>query len=254
MHSTEPTRGSCRDEPLTSMANKKIEKALYGPSTVEVALGAILGLVAGLLVACGYLVFKPVLQVKELPKEPVRSAVYFIPGSDTKAKALAAKQKVFVAGGNVDLIEDELNAWSAATFAAMLTPPAPKPGAKPATPAPAAAAAPAYDGILNPDRPNFKIKDGTLQIGFKCVLNWYGLTHQVIVLTTGTIQPSGEGFVYAPATLYLGSCPVHLIPGAAKPLLAYLFSRKKAPDEINSAWAKATNVVLDGSTLKITMK
>ena len=240
------------------MANKKIEKALYGPSTVEVALGAVLGLVMGLLCACLYLVFRPVVQVKEMPKETVRGSVYYIPGSDAtpKAKALPAKQKIFVAGGSVELNEDELNAWSAATFAAMAAPTPAKPAAKPATPAPgpAAAATPAYDGILNPDRPNFKIKDGVMQIGFKCVLNWYGLTHEVIVLTTGTIQPSGDGFVYTPKTLYLGSCPVHLIPGAAKPLLDHLFTKKKAPDEINSAWAKATDVTLEGSTLKITMK
>jgi len=240
------------------MANKKIEKALYGPSTVEVALGAVLGLVAGLLVACVYLVFKPVLSVKEMPKEPVRGAVYFIPGSEAtpKAKALAAKQKTFIAGGSVDLIEDELNAWSAATFgAAPAAPkaPAPKPGAKGEAPK-AEAPATNYDGVLNPDRPNFKIKDGTLTIGFKCVLNWYGLTHEVIVLTTGTIQPSGDDFVYVPTTLFLGSCPVHLIPGAAKPLWEHLVGKKKAPDEIKSAWAKATEVTLDGSTLKITMK
>jgi hypothetical protein len=237
------------------MADKKIEKALYGPSTTEVALGAILGLIAGLLCACVYLVFKPVQSVKELPKEPVRGTVYYIPGSDNtaKAKALTAKQKTFIAGGSVELNEDELNAWSAATFGANPVPA--KPGAKPAGPAQKGdAAAPAFDGIFNPDRPNFKIKDGTLQIGFKCILNWYGLTHEVIVLTTGTIQPSGDDFVYVPTTLYLGSCPVHLIPGAPKPLLEHLLAKKKAPDEIKSAWAKATDVTLDGSTLKVTMK
>ena len=237
------------------MADKKIEKALYGPSTTEVALGAILGLIAGLLVACVYLVFKPVLQVKELPKEPVRGAVYYIPGSDAtaKAKAITAKQKTFIAGGSVELIEDELNSWSASTFGSAPAPKAAKPGAKPEAPK-ADGAAPALDGIFNPDRPNFKIKDGTLQIGFKCVLNWYGLTHEVIVLTTGTVQPSGDDFVYVPKTLFLGSCPVHLIPGAAKPLWEHLVGKKKAPDEIKSAWAKASEVTLEGSTLKITMK
>ncbi len=255
MHSAEPYRGFRRGEPLTSMADKKIEKALYGPSTTEVALGAILGLAAGLLAACAFLVFKPVLQVKEMPAadKRVRGAVYYLPGSDVtaKGKAYAAKQKAFVGGGSVELNEDELNAWSAAVFASAPPPKAAKPGAKAETPK--ADAAPTYDGIFNPDRPNFKIKDGTLQIGTKCVLNWYGLTKEVIVLTTGTIQPAGDDFVYVPTTLYLGSCPVHLIPGAAGPLLSHLIARKKAPDEINSAWAKATNVTLDGSTLKITM-
>ena len=80
--------------------NKKIEKALYGPSTTEVALGALLGLIAGVLAACTYLVFKPVTQVKELPKEPIRGMLYYIPGADSNAKSRnwAAKQKQFVAG------------------------------------------------------------------------------------------------------------------------------------------------------------
>ena len=60
------------------MADKKLEKALYGPSMTEVALGAVLGLLLGLLAASVYLVFKPVAAVKELPKEPLRSVVYYI--------------------------------------------------------------------------------------------------------------------------------------------------------------------------------
>jgi hypothetical protein len=242
------------------MANKKIEKALYGPSTTEVALGAILGLVAGLLVACVYLIFKPVQQVKEMPKEPVRGAVYYLPGSDNnaKGKSYAAKQKALVAGSSVELTEDELNAWSTATFgaapAAPAKPPAPKPGAKPGEPAKPDANQPALDGILNPGTPNFKIKDGTLQIGFKCVLNWYGLTQEVMVLTTGTLIRSGDDVVYSPKTIYLGSCPIHLIPGAAGPLMAHLIGKKKAPDEINSAWAKVKGATIEGSTLKLSME
>jgi len=241
------------------MANKKIEKALYGPSTTEVALGAILGLIAGLLVACVYLVFKPVQQVKEMPKEPVRGAVYFLPGSDnaTKGKTYAAKQKALVGGASIELNEDELNAWATATFGAApaaAKPPAPKPGAKPAEPAKPDANQPAYDGIFNPGAPNFKIKDGTLQIGFKCVLNWYGLTHEVIVLTTGTLGRSGDDVVYSPKTIYLGSCPVHLIPAVAGPLMAHLISKKKAPDEVNSAWAKVKGASVEGSTLKLSME
>ena len=38
------------------MADKKLEKALYGPSMTEVALGAVLGLIVGVLAACVYLI------------------------------------------------------------------------------------------------------------------------------------------------------------------------------------------------------
>src|SRR5690242_8328134 len=97
------------------MADKKLEKALYGPSVTEVALGAVLGLIAGVLVAVVYLVFKPVAQVKAMPKETLRSVVYYLPGNDSNAKSRGwqAKQKQFLAGTSVTVVEDELNAWSA---------------------------------------------------------------------------------------------------------------------------------------------
>ena len=235
--------------------NKKIEKALYGPSTTEVALGAILGLGAGLLFACVYLVFKPVLQVKEMPKEKdvVRGAVYYLPGSDnsTKGKGYVAKQKSLIAGTGVDLTEDELNAWATATFGAAAN----KPAAKPATPGKEGGDAGAgYDGIFNPGTPNFKIVGGNLQIGTKCVLNWYGLTKEVVVIAVGNFARSGDDVVFVPQQLFLGSCPVHMIPKLADPLMGHLVGRKKLPDEIKSAWAKVSNATIESGTLKLTME
>ena len=251
MQSRQPNPPPARVEPTPSMADKKLEKALYGPSTTEVALGAILGLISGLLVACVYLVFKPVQQVKELPKEPVRGAVYYIPGADAsaKSKGFAAKQKAFIGGAPVEFTEDELNAWSVATFGAeAAAKPAAQPGGKPGD------ASQGYDGIFNPGTPNFHFAKGSLQIGSKCVLNWYGLTHEVVVLTTGNLVRSGDDVVYVPQTIYLGSCPVHLIPGLAEPLLSHLVSKKKVPDEVKSAWAKVGNATIEGTLLKLTLE
>lgn len=238
------------------MASDKVEKALYGPSTTEVALGAILGLLAGLLAACVYLVLKPVQQVKELPKEPTRGVIYYVPGSDNPAKSRewSAKQKAFVAGNNVQLVEDELNSWANATFAAS--------PAGAATPAKAPAAAPKADanqpaaegGIFQPATPNFHIVDGKLRIGFRCFINWYGMGKDVFVTMTGDIRRSGDRFVFSPDSVYLGSCPVHLLPAVSKPLVSHLLGRKKVPDEINSAWAKLTDVAIEGSTLKLTVQ
>lgn len=227
------------------MADSKIEKALYGPSTTEVALGALLGLGAGLLLACVYLVFKPVQQVRELPKEPDRSVVYYIPGGDSGAKnrAWSAKLKQFTGGASVEVIEDELNAWAGATFA---KPPAAAPGA--------ADAAAADGGIFQPGRPNFQVADGKLRIGFPCVLNWYGLTHEVFVIARGSIVRSGDSFTFQPETVHLGSCPVHLLPGVARPLVAHLLGKKPLPDDLNSAWAKLSEVTIEGSTLRLTVQ
>jgi hypothetical protein len=237
------------------MADKKIEKALYGPSLTEVALGAVLGLLAGVVAACVYLVFKPVTVAKEMPKETVRGIVYYVPGAESnKGKTFTAKQKQFVAGTSVTLIEDELNAWAATAFpAAPVKPAAPK-GAKPDAAAKPDEAKPALDGIFNPGVPNFKIANGKMQIGTKCVLNWYGLTKEVMLVTTGDLVKSGDKFVFSPQTLYLGSCPVHLLPAAAGPLMSTLISKKKAPDAINSAWAKLSDATIEGNTLKLTVQ
>ena len=69
------------------MADKKIEKALYGPSLTEVALGAVLGFIVGIVAACAYLVFKPVQQVLVMPEKAKQSisVVYYLPGSESNA-------------------------------------------------------------------------------------------------------------------------------------------------------------------------
>lgn len=219
----------------------------------EVALGAILGLIAGVLVACVYLVFKPVSQVKEMPPEDKiqKSMVYFIPGNESTAKSRGwqAKQKQFLSSPTftVDLVEDELNAW-ANTLAAPAAP-APKPGAPAAAPG-AAAPAPVGDGIFNPGKPNFKVIAGNkLQISAKCVLNWYGLAKEVTVIATGTFAKSGDTVAFSAETLHLGSCPVHLLPAVAGPLMSHLIAREKVPEEVRAAWAKLDSVTIDGTKL-----
>jgi hypothetical protein len=230
------------------MADAKIEKALYGPSMTEVALGAFLGLIAGVLVAGVYLVFKPVSQVKEMPAADKiqKSVVYFIPGNESNAKSRGwqAKQKQILGNPTftLDLVEDELNAW-AGTLAAPA--PAAKPGAAEAAPT-----APAGDGIFNPGKPNFKVVAGNkLQISAKCVLNWYGLTKEVTVIATGAFAKSGDTVRFAADTLYLGSCPVQLLPSLGGPLMSHLIARTKVPDELRAAWAKLDSVTIEGPKL-----
>jgi hypothetical protein len=95
---------------------------------------------------------------------------------------------------------------------------------------------------------------GRLQIGVKCVLNWYGLTHEVMVLTVGNFAQDGDDVVYVPQQIYLGSCPLHLIPKVSGPLLNHLLGKKKVPDEIKSAWAKVGSATIEGNALKLTME
>ncbi|MDI1249282.1 MAG: hypothetical protein PSV13_10505 [Lacunisphaera sp.] len=234
------------------MANKNIDKELYGPSVTEVALGAVLGLLAGVLVACVYLVFKPVAQVKELPKEPARSVVYYIPGTDSNAKSRGwqAKQKQFLAGTSITVVEDEMNAW-AATLSA---PAAAKPGTKPAPAAKPDEAKPAPEGLIIPYAPNFKVVGDKLQIGFKCTLNWYGLTYDTTVIATGVFGRSGDQVAFVPEKFYLGSCPMHLLPGLSGLIGSYVISKEKVPDEVRTAWTKLADVTIEGGAVKFSVQ
>ncbi len=225
---------------------RKIEKALYGPSLTEVALGAILGLLAGLLVACVYLVFKPVPTVRELPKDRPRGMVYYIPGANGNSHGSGwfAKQKLFLAGKSVQLVEDELNGWVVGTVK-LDAPPAPTTNAK------ASAPAGASNAIFTPSKPTFKIANDKLQIGMTCTLNWYGMMTDVVLQSTGTFTKDGDHYVYKPGTLYLGSCPLHLLPGVSNLLMAHIISTGKVPDEFRDAWYKLNDVQVRGGELKL---
>ena len=237
------------------MADKKLEKALYGPSLTEVALGAVLGLFAGVVMACVYLVLKPALSVKELPKEPSRSVIYYIPGSEssTKSKGWQAKQKQLIGGAGIQLVEDELNAW-ALTLAA---PSAAKPAAKPksgeqAKPDETKPAPP--DGFIIPATLNFRIIGDKLQIGTKCTLNWYGLAYDTTVVATGGFRRSGDVFEFSADKVFLGTCPLHLVPAASGLLVSAIASKQKLSDELRIALTKVSGVTIEGGTLKLAVQ
>jgi hypothetical protein len=248
------------------MADKKIEKALYGPSLTEVALGAVLGLFLGVVAACIYLVFKPVQEVKELPKEPSRSVVYFIPGSESNAKSKGwqAKEKALIAGTGVQLVEDELNAWASSQAGPpVVAKPAakPKPGDKAKAPAKKADEAKAdegkaapLDGFVIPAKLNFRIVGDKLQVGMKCTLNWYGLTYDTTVMATGGFRRSGDVFEFAADRVYLGSCPLHLVPAASGLLVSTIASKQKLSDDLRIALTRISAVNIEGGTLKLAVQ
>lgn len=228
------------------MADKKIEKALYGPSATEVALGAILGFLLGVLVACIYLTFKPVMTVREPVKEPVAGVVYYQPGTanSSQSRQWNAKQKRFVAGGSIEVNEDELNAWSAAELKKAPAAPA---GGK------AAAAAPSSGSFLTAQAPNFRIVDGTMQIGFLCKIDYFGLAKEVQVIARGKFDKEGSTFEFDASEFYFGSCPLHKLMGLGAPLMAKLSSLHPPSDEMKAAWAKLSDVQLEGRVLKLTV-
>ena len=264
------------------MGFNKMNQALPGPSLLEVALGAFLGIALGAVVAVAYLVLKPVVVVTNLPKEKALTSVYYQPGSSDKAKSAGwpAKQVQFIAGSTVEVTEDELNAWSLARGTPPVVRARPvmtasvksvekprfatnpdkvKPTIKaqpvesvqaPGVPRPAESAqaeAPLVRNFLSTTVPGFRFVGESLQISWGGTVSAVGFNREVTLVATGHFETAGGRVNFVADTFYLGSCPLHRLPGAASALLAYVFKNQTAPETIRLAWAKCTAAsVVDG--------
>ncbi len=241
------------------MADNKLQKALYGPSPWEVATGAILGILVGLVGSCLYLVFKPVESVRIMPKEPVPNVIYFMPGRESTVKTKDWKQKLktFVEGGEVLLSEEDLNTWAKTVGKATAPEPTKPKSGTVLTKQPAAD--PAKDKPMQTDfiaagGLNFRIKDRKLQIAFKCSLNYYGIGSDVWVLTTGGFARDGQHYVFDPDTFYFGSCPLHKMPGVSQFVAERMMAVLGVPEDVRLALDKMTAASFDGDLLKISTK
>jgi hypothetical protein len=252
----------------------KSSRGGYEPSWTEVTIGALLSVLIGAVLAVVFLVLKPVIIVKDEPKddERDRSSVYFIEGSrdPAKAKLASAKRKSFVAGDSVVVDENELNSFIAPAAGAPVKPADPLPAAKPApgakaappakAPPPAApetkpgAPAPIPSGLRYvAGVPNFRINDSALQLAVPTKIYVFGLELNVIVQGRGTFVKSGENFVYDPTTLLVGSCPVDRLPMARNFVVKKIFEAQPVPEDIIKAWSTLSDVAVVGTALKLTM-
>lgn len=245
--------------------SKKIDRALYGPSWVEVIFGAILSIALGIVLAAAHLIAKPVSVVKELPAEADRPSdmVYLIEGSHdaNKGRQWKVKQQQFMAGHSVVLNEDELNAAVLALSApakpepAKAPAPQPKKGDAAKKPEPAKKAdAPAAQALATevaPGLPNFRIRDGEMQIAVPVTVNALSLTLSLQVQARGGFEKQGDHFVYAPSTLLIGSLPVNRIPMLEDYVLEKFYAGQKYPAELVEVWSKLNQVSIDGAQLKL---
>jgi len=218
--------------------NKKVMRAMYGPSLLEVVLGAILSLAVGVVLAALYLILKPVKAVNELPPpdKQVQDMVYYVQGAKSYGQnQVLRKRQLFVEGSSIELTEDELNAWMGAN-----SPPPPK--------------KPASDNTVSLTAElNFRIRDGMMQIGLPCTLNMLGMTESVIIQMKGGFRKEGDTFVYEPSELYIGSLPAQRLPVLPVLLLKKIYAAEQLPDDLVAAWKKLENVTIEGNTLKLTM-
>lgn len=246
------------------MKNSKIERALYGPSLFEVTLGALLSVTLGVVLAFVFLVLKPVVVAKEMPKEEekMQGAVYFLEGSKdpTRGRQWLRKRQLLMDGtpGEIALAEEELNAWFSAGSKQSEKKPAAKPAAKPApakpgTPPQAAPVAEVPEELLVLDVPNFRIRNGVLQVGIPATLNVLTLSMPVVLQAQGSFEKGEAMWLYKPTVLYLGSMPLHRIPGFTDLLTKRVLRSGLVPDDAIAGWKRVSQVAVDGKVVKLTI-
>lgn len=239
------------------MSAKNIRGA-HDPSWTEVTLGAVLSVALGVVIGAVLLVVRPVTTVKELPKEADRVAgtVYYAEGSrdSGKARQAPAKRKQFAQGTTVAVTEDEINSFIA-------PPPPPAPAAKPKASdkakagdkAAPAAAAPSGD-LLTPGSPNFRIREGVVQIAVPVTVSLFGLIEQKVqVVARGAFAKKGDTFAFDSNTLYVGSCPMQRLPFATGFVEKKVLGALAVPEDIAAAWPKLADVKAEGNTLTLAM-
>lgn len=252
------------------MISRKIERAKYGPSMLEVFLGALLSLLLGAVLAVAYLIVEPVEVGTPQTKDEPAGPVTYVKGAQDldHGKQWLRKKQLFTEGVSVEVNEDELNSWitagttpepSRAADAKKAVPAAAHPAAHaaahPVPPAAAPATPPAPGGFIQFGTPNFRIADGVLQIGSEGELDvdMLGIKRPLILQASGRFVKQAGGFAFVPDQLYVGSCPMHKLPGVAEFLVARVLANEKIPEDIAAAWKKLAAVSIEGRSLRLTM-
>lgn len=225
---------------------KKVDRAVHGPTWTEVILGALLSLILGAVLGALLLIFRPVTVARELPKEPEKRAVYYIEGSREtgRGREAPAKRKAFIAGQSVTLNEEEINALIAASRVDVE-----KKGAE--KPKDGKGAEAAGGGNFVVGAPVVRIADGEFQIGAPVTIDLLG--QKIIAQARGGFEKDGQVFVFKPAEMYLGSCPLQRLPLLAGLLRSKFAGAQPIPEDLMEAWQKLAAVSVQGKTLKLTM-
>jgi hypothetical protein len=264
------------------MRNKKIDRALYGPTIYEVTFGLLLSVALGAALGITFLIFKPAEVVAQMPKEDERKpgTTYYVAGSAdaVKGKQWMRKKQALIDStpGEIAFTEDDFNLWSmsdseagkkatekaakaqAEAAAAKAAAPAKTPAKAPGKPAPAGAVAPTPEELppaelVAPSVLNFRIRDGVVQVGLPTTINPLGYTFPVVAQASGHIEKQGDTFVFVPESVMIGSLPLNRIPYAVDYLMQRAMASDALPAEITAAWKKVKTVVVDGNAIKVSI-
>jgi len=74
------------------------------------------------------------------------------------------------------------------------------------------------------------------------------------VVATGSFRKSGDVFEFSADKVYLGSCPLHLIPAVSGLLVSTITAKQKIPDDLRIALTKVSAVTIDAGTLKLAVQ
>jgi hypothetical protein len=220
------------------MAKRKIQK---GPSWFEVGFGAFLAVILGLLLGTLYLVTKPVITAKDIPKDAPSGAIYYLEGArSASAASVEESRKKFLAGESVDVTEADVNVLigDAGTT--------PKSGEKPGDKS-------AADKMITPGTLNTRIRGSTIQFAAPVDYNVFTIMGTIIVQTTGSFEKRGNTFVYIPDSVLVGGFQVGRIPFVKDMVLSRLLFARPVPDDMANAWGKLGAISIDGSTLRLKM-
>ena len=202
-----------------------------GPGPGEIILGSILSVLLGALLAAFFLAARPLKVVKAIPEEVESGVVYFVEGKkDYEAsRRWMFKRDVFVQGQSVEATDGELNFWIGSVY------PPPAKGAS-------------DSAMFSVGTPQFRIVDDELKIGALCRIN-IGFVHEIGVQSAGGFVKDGDTFKFRPREMMVGGLPAHKLG----PLGTILFDRLAGafvpPEDVAAAWAKLTDVHVEGNVL-----
>lgn len=201
-------------------------------------VAALLGVAAGVVAAAGLLVFQPVRRVKELPRpsERSRGTVYFVEGNRDAGRLATAPDKIqfLLRGQWVTFGEEDFNALLEAALAR-----------KPKAPA---------DEFVTLGIPNVRVRDGVIQLATEVTIDLAGLKRKVVLQTRGTMHEYGGQWVFEPAEMLVGSLPLERVPLLGTWVRARVLNPRELHPDLAVAWSRLGRVVVEGSTVKVSLR
>jgi hypothetical protein len=201
------------------------------------------------LLASLHLILRPVVTVTKLPDPKVLPGqVTYIEGSKdgNRGQGWMRKRQAFLDGQSIEVTEEELNT-------ALV-----KPSDKPAAPArdvlkqkkKKEEEAKKDEPYLVPGSLNFRIADKLVQVSLPVRIPL--LDTSVVIQAAGTFAKGSSGtFEFVPQRFYVGSLPLHKVPGLSEELVARASRADAVPEDLRAAWAKVTDVRIEERLLKV---